>query len=42
MSAVVDNRMQATGNNADMGLKLAFSKKLQAVTNRIHSTINLD
>ena len=42
MSAVVENRMQATGSNADMGLKLAFSKKLQAVTNRIHSTSNVD
>ncbi|MFM7460006.1 MAG: GAF domain-containing protein, partial [Burkholderiales bacterium] len=27
---------------ADMSSKLAFSKKLQAVTNRIHATTNID
>ena len=42
MSAVVEPRVQATGNMADMSVKLAFSKKLQAVTNRIHSTQNVD
>src|SRR3954468_16167891 len=42
MSAVAEPRMQATGNMADMSVKLAFSKKIQAVTNRIHSTTNID
>jgi len=42
MSAVIEPRVQATGNMADMSVKLAFSKKLQAVTNRIHSTSNID
>src|SRR4051812_48173457 len=42
MSAVAEPRMQATGNMADMSVKLAFSKKLQAVTNRIHSTSNIE
>jgi type II secretory ATPase GspE/PulE/Tfp pilus assembly ATPase PilB-like protein len=43
MSAVLEPK--ATGgsaNVADMSAKLAFSKKLQAVTNRIHSTANID
>ncbi len=46
MSAVMDpksgggNGMSPQG--ADMSSKLAFSKKLQAVTNRIHSTTNVD
>ena len=31
MSAVVEPRTQAGGNVADMSVKLAFSKKLQAV-----------
>jgi type II secretory ATPase GspE/PulE/Tfp pilus assembly ATPase PilB-like protein len=34
--------MSPSGNVADMSVKLAFSKKLQAVTNRIHSTNNID
>ena len=42
MSAVVEPRVQAPGNVADMSVKLAFSKKLQAVTNRIHSTSNIE
>jgi type II secretory ATPase GspE/PulE/Tfp pilus assembly ATPase PilB-like protein len=46
MSAVLDPKSQVTaggaGNIADMSSKLAFSKKLQAVTNRIHSTTNVD
>jgi type II secretory ATPase GspE/PulE/Tfp pilus assembly ATPase PilB-like protein len=42
MSAVIEPRAQSTGNMADMSVKLAFSKKLQAVTNRIHSTNNID
>ena len=42
MSAVLDTKIQSSGNAADMSVKLAFSKKLQAVTNRIHSTSNVD
>jgi type II secretory ATPase GspE/PulE/Tfp pilus assembly ATPase PilB-like protein len=34
--------VQSTANVADMSVKLAFSKKIQAVTNRIHSTNNID
>jgi type II secretory ATPase GspE/PulE/Tfp pilus assembly ATPase PilB-like protein len=42
MSAVLEPKMQSSANVADMSVKLAFSKKLQAVTNRIHSTNNID
>jgi hypothetical protein len=42
MSAVLEPKMQSTGNMADMSMKLAFSKKLQAVTNRVHSASNID
>ncbi|HET9579163.1 MAG TPA: ATPase, T2SS/T4P/T4SS family [Usitatibacter sp.] len=42
MSAVLEPKTQASANMADMSAKLAFSKKLQAVTNRIHSTANVD
>jgi type II secretory ATPase GspE/PulE/Tfp pilus assembly ATPase PilB-like protein len=42
MSAVLDTKIPPGGNVADMSVKLAFSKKLQAVTNRIHSTSNVD
>src|ERR1700681_1904755 len=43
MSAVLDTKIPPSGGNvADMSVKLAFSKKLQAVTNRIHSTSNID
>ena len=42
MSAVLDQKPGASVNIADMSTKLAFSKKLQAVTNRIHSTTNID
>ena len=42
MSAVLEPKMQPTANVADMSVKLAFSKKIQAVTNRIHSTANID
>lgn len=41
MSAVLDQK-PGSANVADMTSKLAFSKKLQAVTNRIHSTQNVD
>jgi type II secretory ATPase GspE/PulE/Tfp pilus assembly ATPase PilB-like protein len=45
MSAVLEPKVGtgASGSQpADMSSKLAFSKKLQAVTNRIHSTTNVD
>jgi type II secretory ATPase GspE/PulE/Tfp pilus assembly ATPase PilB-like protein len=42
MSAVLESKVQSTANVADMSVKLAFSKKIQAVTNRIHSTNNID
>src|SRR5512142_2023968 len=43
MSAVLEPKIQPGAQNvADMSVKLAFSKKLQAVTNRIHSTANID
>ncbi|HZZ93128.1 MAG TPA: GspE/PulE family protein [Usitatibacter sp.] len=42
MSAVLEPKMQSPANVADMSAKLAFSKKLQAVTNRVHSTNNID
>jgi type II secretory ATPase GspE/PulE/Tfp pilus assembly ATPase PilB-like protein len=42
MSAVLEPKMQPATNVADMSVKLAFSKKIQAVTNRIHSTNNID
>ena len=42
MSALLEPKMQSPANVADMSVKLAFSKKLQAVTNRIHSTSNID
>ena len=41
MSAVLEPR-QSSANVADMSVKLAFSKKIQTVTNRIHSTSNID
>lgn len=41
MSAMPEQR-PGPANVADMTTKLAFSKKLQAVTNRIHSTQNVD
>jgi type II secretory ATPase GspE/PulE/Tfp pilus assembly ATPase PilB-like protein len=42
MSAVLDTKSAGGAGVADMTSKLAFSKKLQAVTNRIHSTTNVD
>ena len=42
MSAVLEPKTSGAANVADMSSKLAFSKKLQAVTNRIHSTTNID
>ena len=46
MSAVLEPKAGSAPsgavNVADMSSKLAFSKKIQAVTNRIHSTTNVD
>ena len=42
MSAVLEPRHAAGGKEVDVNVKLAFSKKLQVVTNRIHSTQNVD
>ena len=46
MSAVLEPKAgsapSGAANVADMSSKLAFSKKIQAVTNRIHSTTNVD
>jgi type II secretory ATPase GspE/PulE/Tfp pilus assembly ATPase PilB-like protein len=43
MSAVLEPKVpQASAGAADVAVKLAFSKKIQAVTNRIHSTNNVD
>jgi type II secretory ATPase GspE/PulE/Tfp pilus assembly ATPase PilB-like protein len=45
MSAVLEPKVTSVSTGApvaDMSSKLAFSKKLQAVTNRIHSTTNVD
>ena len=41
MSAVLEPRHAAGGKEVDVNVKLAFSKKLQVVTNRIHSTQNV-
>ena len=42
MSAVLEAKSQAQAHAADMGVKVAFYKKIQGVTNRIHSTNNID
>ncbi len=43
MSAVLEPKVpQASSAGVDVSVKLAFSKKIQAVTNRIHSTNNID
>jgi type II secretory ATPase GspE/PulE/Tfp pilus assembly ATPase PilB-like protein len=43
MSAVLEPKLpQASAGAVDVAVKLAFSKKIQAVTNRIHSTNNID
>ena len=42
MSAVLEPKSSGPANVADMSSKLAFSKKLQAVTHRIHSPTNID
>ena len=42
MSSVLDAKPQASQNLAEMSDKLEFQRKLQAVTNRIHATTNVD
>ncbi len=42
MSAVLEPKPGTPAGPVDVAVKLAFSKKLQAVTNRIHSTNNVD
>lgn len=42
MSTVFDAKPQASQNLADISSKLEFQKQLQAVTNRIHATSNVD
>jgi type II secretory ATPase GspE/PulE/Tfp pilus assembly ATPase PilB-like protein len=43
MSAVLEPKVpQAAAGANDVAVRLAFSKKIQAVTNRIHSTNNVD
>lgn len=42
MNNPVPNLENESANLAEMGLKLAFTKKLQGVTNKIHATKNID
>ena len=42
MSTVLEAKPQAQDNLAEISCKLAFQKQLQAVTNRIHATSNID
>jgi type II secretory ATPase GspE/PulE/Tfp pilus assembly ATPase PilB-like protein len=42
MSTVIEAKPQAGQNLAEMSNKLEFQKKLQAVTNKIHATTNID
>jgi type II secretory ATPase GspE/PulE/Tfp pilus assembly ATPase PilB-like protein len=42
MSTVFDAKPQAGQNLADISTKLEFQKQLQAVTNKIHATSNVD
>jgi type II secretory ATPase GspE/PulE/Tfp pilus assembly ATPase PilB-like protein len=42
MSTVFETKPQAGQNLAEMSNKLEFQKKLQAVTNKIHATSNID
>src|SRR5215470_12844539 len=42
MSTVFESKPQAGHNLADISSKLEFQKQLQAVTNRIHATSNVD
>jgi light-regulated signal transduction histidine kinase (bacteriophytochrome) len=42
MSTVFESKPQAPHNLADMSSKLEFQKQLQAVTNKVHATSNVD
>jgi type II secretory ATPase GspE/PulE/Tfp pilus assembly ATPase PilB-like protein len=42
MSSVLESKPQAGQNLAEMSSKLEFQRRLQAVTNRIHATQNVD
>jgi len=42
MSTVFESKPQGSRNLADMSSKLEFQKQLQAVTNKIHATSNID
>ncbi|MFN0037962.1 MAG: ATPase, T2SS/T4P/T4SS family [Burkholderiales bacterium] len=42
MSTVFESKPQSGQNLAEMSHKLEFQKKLQAVTNKIHATTNID
>ena len=42
MSTVFESKPQAAQNLADISSKLEFQKQLQAVTNKIHATSNID
>jgi hypothetical protein len=42
MSTVFESKPQASHNLADISSKLEFQKQLQAVTNKIHATSNVD
>ena len=42
MSTVFESKPQAQQNLADISSKLEFQKQLQAVTNKIHATSNVD
>ncbi len=42
MSTVFESKPQAAQNLADISSKLEFQKQLQAVTNKIHATSNVD
>ncbi|MEO8165048.1 MAG: ATPase, T2SS/T4P/T4SS family, partial [Betaproteobacteria bacterium] len=42
MSTIFETKPQAGQNLAEMSHKLEFQKKLQAVTNKIHATTNID
>lgn len=42
MSSVIESKPQSSQNLAEMSSKLEFQRKLQAVTNKIHATANID
>ena len=42
MSTIFETKPQSGHNLAEMSHKLEFQKRLQAVTNKIHATSNID